>query len=217
MSSSAGTMEGDVQCYDINLGDNTNMELTSQSFEKIYTMVDEDAYRECNLTIGSNSLLKYNLLPVIPFKDSAFKSDIKISLKDKTSRLIFTDIINCGRVAYGEKFQYKYYKSYVEAQCNNRLIYLDNTIYKPSEMDMNNFGMYEGYTHFANILIVNFNRDENLLTNIREVLNNDNIDGAASFTQNQDISVKILGHSADSLIKISEKISDILLDSLKID
>ena len=36
MSSSAGTLEGDVQEYDINLSDNTKMELTSQSFEKIH-------------------------------------------------------------------------------------------------------------------------------------------------------------------------------------
>ena len=69
MSSSAGTLEGDVQEYDITLGDNTKMELTSQSFEKIHTMIDEEATRDCDIYIGKNSFLRYNLLPTIPFKD----------------------------------------------------------------------------------------------------------------------------------------------------
>ena len=46
MSSSAGTLEGDVQEYDINLSDNTKMELTSQSFEKIHTMIEDEATRD---------------------------------------------------------------------------------------------------------------------------------------------------------------------------
>ena len=41
------------------------------------------------------------------------------------------DIINCGRVAHGEKFEYKYYKSYVEVECDNKLVYVDNTNYNP--------------------------------------------------------------------------------------
>ena len=126
MSSSAGTLEGDFQEYEISLGDNTNMELTSQSFEKIFTMLDDEAFRECNIYIGSNSLLRYNLLPTIPYKDSAFNSKTKIKLKDNTSRLIYTDIINCGRVARGEKFEYKYYKSYIEIESkqDEKIIYL---------------------------------------------------------------------------------------------
>ncbi len=116
MSSSAGTMDGDVQEYDITLGDNTKMELTSQSFEKIHTMIEDEAKRECNIYIGKNSFFRYNLLPTIPFKDSAFKSNINIKLEDSSSKLIFMDIINCGRVAHGEKFKYKYYKSYVESK-----------------------------------------------------------------------------------------------------
>ena len=113
MSSSAGTMDGDIQDYDITLGDNTKMELTSQSFEKIHTMIEDEAQRDCTLTIGANAFLRYNMLPTIPFRGSAFKSNINIKLKDSSSKLIFMDIINCGRVAHGEKFEYKYYKSYL--------------------------------------------------------------------------------------------------------
>ena len=212
MSSSAGTMDGDVQDYEISLGDNTKMELTSQSFEKIHTMIDDEATRDCSIYVGKNSFFRYNLLPTIPFKDSAFKSNINIKLEDSSSKLIFMDIINCGRVAYGEKFKYKYYKSYLDIECNNKLVYVDNTNYNPKEMDIESFGMYEGYTHFANILIANFTNNDEVLNNIRGIIKASEVDGAVSTTQNNDISIKILGYSSDKLIKVNDKISEYLID-----
>ena len=212
MSSSAGTMDGDIQDYDITLGDNTKMELTSQSFEKIHTMIEDEAQRDCNLYIGENSFLRYNMLPTIPFRDSAFKSNINIKLKDTSSKLIFLDIINCGRVAHGEKFKYKYYKSYVDIECDNNLVYVDNTNYNPSEMDIENFGMYEGYTHFANMLIANFTSNDEVLHTIRGILKDSDAEGAASMTQYNYISVKILGYNSDKLIQVCNKISEYLME-----
>lgn len=213
MSSSAGTLEGDVHEYEISLGENTNMELTSQSYEKIYTMNDDEAYRECNIYIGSNSMLKYNLLPTIPYKDSAFRSNTKITIKDNTSRLIYTDIINCGRVGFGERFQYKYYKSYleIESEIDDKIIYLDNTIYKPDEMNMNSFGMYEGYTHFANMIVINVENHEYILNKIRQIIDDSKLDGGASLTENNDISVKAFGCNSDKLIDLSNQISDLII------
>ena len=212
MSSSAGTMDGDIQEYDITLGDNTKMELTSQSFEKIHTMIEDEAKRECSIYIGKNSLLIYNLLPTIPFKDSSFKSKINIKLEDLSSKLIFMDIVNCGRVAHGEKFKYKYYKSYLDVECENKLMYVDNTNYNPKKMDIENFGMYEGYTHFGNMLIANFKSDDEVLNNVREIFKDNDIDGGVSITQHNYISIKMLGYNSDKLIKVSDKISKYLMN-----
>ena len=80
-------------------------------------------------------------------------------------------------------------------------------------MDIENFGMYEGYTHFANILIANFRRDESVLKDIIEILkNSDEVEGGASLTQNDDISIKLFGYSSDKLIQVSDKISKYLID-----
>lgn len=215
MSSSAGTLEGDAQEYEIYIGDNTNMELTSQSYEKIYTMKDDEAYRECDIYVGSNSFFRYNLLPTIPYKDSAFRSKTKIKLKDETSRLIYTDIINCGRVGFGERFQYKYYKSYIEIEMeeDNKIIYLDNTIYKPNEINMNGFGMYEGYTHFANTIAVNIQNSTEKLDKIREIICHSKLDGGASLTENNDISIKAFASNSDKLIDFSNKIGNIIMET----
>lgn len=208
MSSSAGVMEGDIQEYNITVNDNTSIEVTSQSYEKIHKMENGESFRECNIIVGSNSLLKYKPLPTIPFKDSAFNSTMNIVLKDKTSKLILLDIISCGRVACGEKFEYRHYKSYIEVRCLDELIYLDNTIYNPSSLNLNSFGMFEGYTHLSNILICNFDPSIEKLDLIRDIIeNNKKVDGGATLTESKDINVKIFGYSAQDLVDISEEIS----------
>lgn len=210
MSSSAGIMAGDIQEYNITLNDNTSIEVTSQSYEKIHKMEDGDSYRECNIIVGSNSLLKYKPLPTIPFKGSAFNNNMNIILKDKSSRLILIDIISCGRVACGEKFEYKYYKSYTEVKCSDKLIYVDNTIYNPSILNLNSLGVFEEYTHLSNMLICNFDDSIKKLDSIRDIIeNNERVDGGATLTQSKDISVKILGYNAQDLINVSESISNL--------
>ncbi|CEP89195.1 urease accessory protein UreH [[Clostridium] sordellii] len=207
MSSSAGIMAGDIHEYNITIQDNTNIEITSQSYEKIHKMEEGEAHRKCNIFVGSNSLLKYKPLPTIPFKDSAFNSNMNITLKDKSSRLILIDIISCGRVAFGESFEYKYYKSHTEVKCCDRLVYVDNTIYDPYIIDLNNFGIFEGYTHLANLLICNFDDPIEKLNLIRDIIENDKeINGGATLTQSKDISIKIFGYSAQKLTYISEEI-----------
>ena len=37
-------------------------------------------------------------------------------------------------------------------------------------MDIENFGMYEGYTHFANMLIANFTVNEEIFKVLLEIL-----------------------------------------------
>ena len=138
---------------------------------------------------------------------------MNITLKDKSSRLILIDIISCGRVAFGESFEYKYYKSYTEVKCCDRLVYVDNTIYDPYIIDLNNFGMFEGYTHLANLLICNFDDPIEKLNLIRDIIENDKeINGGATLTQSKDISIKIFGYSAQKLTYISEEIIRIFED-----
>ena len=80
-------------------------------------------------------------------------------------------------------------------------------------MDIENFGMYEGYTHFANMVIVNFSKDSNILKHIIDIINNcDEIEGGASLTQNDDISIKMFGYNSDKLMQVSDKISEYLID-----
>lgn len=90
---------------------------------------------------------------MIPYAQSAFESTMEFDLADKSSGLFLLEIISCGRKASDERFQYRKFASRVNIRRGGQLIYRDNTRYEPDKMDMEGIGMYEGYTHMANIFL----------------------------------------------------------------
>ena len=54
--------------------------------------------------------------------------------------------------------------------------------------------------------------DVEVLNTIRDILKNSDVEGAASITQYNYISIKILGYSSDKLIQVSDKISEYLMN-----
>lgn len=211
LSVSAGIMEGDNQNIDIRIGDKTKVEVISQSYEKIHRMKSGNAMRNCNISVGKNAYLKYNPLPTIPFADSSFDITTKINLEDDSSRLIFNEIITCGRSAMGERFLFKNYNSYLEIRKKNRLIYRDNTMYNNELFNMNSIGMFEGYTHLANMVIVNFNKGDSFIEEVRNIIEEyGEVEGGVTKLQSNDITMKILGNTSQSLINICEEITKLL-------
>lgn len=207
LSASAGIMDGDTQSIDIKVGNDTKVEFTSQSYEKIHKMKNGKATRNCSISVGKNAFLKYNPLPTIPFAESSFDSIMKISLEDNTSKLLLTEVISCGRSAMGEKFLYNQYNSYIEVRKSNKLIYRDNTMYNPSLFNMNSIGMFEGYTHLANILICNCGEKESFIDSARNLIDeSDEVQGGVSKLQSNDITIKILGKTSQNLMNICERI-----------
>ena len=126
ISASAGIMEGDKQEISIKALENSKSEIISQAYEKIHKMENGFAQRNIEIEIGANSELIYNPLPVIPFKNSAFKNSLSVNLKDSSSKFILNEILTCGRVYSGEKFEYKFYNSRVCVRENGRLVFMDN-------------------------------------------------------------------------------------------
>ncbi len=203
---SAGILEGDVQEINISALEGSKTIITSQSYEKIFKMKEADAKRNTSIYVSKDAFLKYIPLPTIPFADSAFSSCTNIELEDNSSKFIMSEIITCGRYARGEKFQYKYYKSLVNITKKGTLLYRDNAVFKPKDFAMDSIGMFENYTHLANILIFNFKADDNVLERIRKIMDESKAEGGVSYTWSKDIVVRILGNNSQFLEEISEKI-----------
>ena len=207
---SAGIMEGDVQEININILEGSKTIMTSQSYEKIHKMKQDEATRNTNIYISRNAYFKYIPLPTIPFANSAFSSITNVELEDHTSKFISCEIITCGRYSRDEVFQYKYFKSFVNIKKMDNLLYRDNTSFRPQDFPLEGIGMLEGYTHLANILIFNFNLSETIVDEIRAVIEKHKLEGGVSYTWSKDIIIRILSYSAQSLERISDEIVKII-------
>ena len=151
LCASAGIMEGDSQEFSYHVKEGADLEVLSQSFEKIHKMDEGSASRTISVQVDPHAVLYYYPQPVIPFAQSSFTSTMTIHLADETSRLFLLEIISCGRNAHEERFQYRRFASKVQIFRGQKLIYRDNTCYLPDQMPMEGIGMYEGYTHMANL------------------------------------------------------------------
>ena len=209
LSASAGNMEGDVQKFEIHVNPGTSLEYLSQAYEKIHRMKEGMARRETKIVVEPEAFLKYAPLPTIPFRDTAYENHLEIELKEKTSRLLFQEILSCGRAACGEAFAYRLYHNHVAVREEGNLIYLDNTRYDSEFFEMSGMGMYEGFTHFLNLVFFNIEKSESWISAVRELLDETpDVEGGVTRIASGDAAVRILGRGAEPLLKISEKIQE---------
>ncbi len=205
MCASAGIMRGDVQEFSYRVGEGADLEVLSQSFDKIHKMDGGSASRHIHVDVAPNAVLYYAPQPVIPFAGSAFDSTMEIHLADASSRLFLQEIICCGRTAHDERFAYRRFSSRVHITRGGELIYRDNTRYEPQQMPMEGLGMYEGYTHMANVFLSGPCTE--LADAIWDILEQaaDCEGGVTALTQG-DLAVRILGHRGQQLERVSDTI-----------
>ena len=209
LCASAGIMAGDSQEFSYHVKEGADLEILSQSFEKIHKMDEGSASRTIEVQVDKNAALYYYPQPVIPFAQSAFDSKMTIHLEDETSKLFLLDIISCLRNAHEERFQYRRFSSKVLLYRGEKLIYRDNTRYEPDKMPMEGIGLYEGYTHMANLFL-------------SKLCNRDNVDGGKETNiDGMDIKKQMnssgTGRTSDRTAELQEKIWQILDEDSEID
>lgn len=205
LCASAGIMEGDRQEFDFLVAEGTELEFLSQSFDKVHKMKEGEAVRHVKACVEKNAVFYYYPQPVIPYAQSAFDSTMEFALENEHSGLFLLEIISCGRKASDERFQYRRFSSRVNIRRGGKLIYRDNTRYEPERMDMEGIGMYEGYTHMANIFLSAPAKD--MQEKIWEILEMEKeCDGGVTELVHGDLAVRILGQRAQKLQEVAEKI-----------
>ena len=207
LMASAGVMAGDRQEIDICVKECSNVEFVSQAYEKIHQMEGDCAKRHVHLTVSDHACLHYMPLPAIPFAGSDYRCTVDVELENETSQFVFSEILSCGRVAHGEEFQYRRFQNIICIYQGGRIVYRDNACYEPERMDMRSFGMYEGFTHLASLVICNKPKSENWVLQVRKLLDESkDMEGGVTRTSVGYIVVRILGRNAHKLTEITEKI-----------
>lgn len=212
LSASAGIMAGDQQKINICLEKGADVELTSQSYEKIHKMPDDaEGTRNIEITMANDTRLFYMPQPTIPFAQSAFVDSTVIHLTNNTAKLFFSEILSSGRTAHHERFLYRKYISSIKIYENENLCYFENTRYLPMQQTLVSFGFYEGYTHLATLLIFNFANSKKLLEKIRQLITDaTEIDGGASLINDDKLCIKAFANSSEVLVNFTNTIKRLL-------
>lgn len=230
MSASAGIMAGDLQRIDVTVGEGAVLRVTSQAFEKIHRMEEgRSASRETSLTVADGGYLDYSPQPMIPFADSSFSATTQVNLAGPAARFVYQEILSCGRAARGERFGYRSFINHVRVDVAARPVYLDNVVFDPATMPMEDLGLYEGFSHHGNLMLINCQVGEAAFTAARDYLRDETgvigaaagspvgaatgseaISGGITRLATGDVCVRLLGHRAQRLEDVLSRVRALL-------
>lgn len=151
MSSSPGIMDEDDLKIDICVGEEANLHLYSQSYNKLHPM-KKGASQQMIVKVGQGAFFQYIPYPITPFKDSIFNTQNEVYL-EKGTTLLWGDIICAGRVHREEVFQFEKLHSTTRIYRQGKIVYVDNQVLKPKQQPIDKLLFHEGYTHQATLII----------------------------------------------------------------
>jgi len=150
MSSSPGVLDEDCYNIKIELGQNSALRLTTQSYQRLFNM-KKGAVQNIEVHMANNSSLIYLPHPVVPHESSVFRASNKLFLTG-SSNVTWAEILTCGRKLSGERFLFSFYHAVTEIFLNNKLVLKENLRMAPGKVETDVIGQMEGFTHQASLI-----------------------------------------------------------------
>lgn len=151
MSSSPGILDGDDYQLKIKVDEGCHLQLQSQSYQRLFNM-KKGATQCMEVDVQKNASFVYIPHPTVPHEQAVFTARNKISLQHN-SRLIWGEILTCGRKLNGEQFCFAKYHSITDIYLNNRLLIKENLLVQPALVNVHGIGQWEGHSHKASLII----------------------------------------------------------------
>lgn len=200
MSSAGGMLQGDSLKINIFSRKNAQAFITTQAATKVYKSENRSSNQHVKILVEKDSFLEYLPKQIIPHKHAKFIQNVDIKI-DKSSILIFSEIISAGRIAYGEKFDFDLVK--LRLNCsdrNNDLLFSESVNLEPTNKKIKFDSLFGNQNFYSTIYIISqkINSDE-LCQKIYEFFKTNSLMGCSQLPNNSGIVVRILSNSIDEI------------------
>jgi len=206
MTSSPGILDGDEYDITIKLAEECSLRVETQSYQRLFNM-KRGAWQRMEVNMSRGSSLSFLPHPSVPHKASIYVTRNKIYLSNDC-KLLWGEILTCGRILNGEEFQFIKYHSITEVFLNRRLVIKDNLLVEPSVTNLSLIGQYEGFTHQACLLYLDEKADTSSLTEqLKDLLSGcEHILFGISNLPVNGLVIRLLGSRAEQLYQILKNI-----------
>lgn len=199
MSSSPGILDGDEYSIKLDVDADCSLQLHTQSYQRLFTMKN-GARQMMEVVLQKGSSFIYLPHPSVPHQNSIFTAINKIYLTN-ACRLIWGEILTCGRKLNGEVFQLSKYHNLTHIYLNNKLVIRENLLIQPASINPASMGQLEGFTHQASLIILDEQMDiDSIQDEVTELLASiEDIAFGITTAPIHGIIVRILGNKAEQL------------------
>ena len=217
MSSSPGLLSGDRIDIQITLAESTALSLNTQAFTRVQAMNEGDfAEQNTFIQLEENSRLFYLPHPLVLHKDSAFKQKTFINMQPN-STLIYGEIVAIGRVANNERFEFRQFSSHLKIQLlqsngQTKPLVLDCIQWQPEQMKLTSLSQMEDFSHQGSLIYLNLQKTPTEVKQIVQILQQQESEKSLLIGISQlnegGLVVRVLGHRAELIQKLFEKIGE---------
>ena len=216
MSAAPGIFNQDDHTIDIVVDAKTALSLTTQAYQRYFKM-KEGARMLFNVIVKEGATFIHLPHPLVPHQNSDVVAENKIFLQEG-ARLVWSDILCCGRKLNGEVFQFKKLENHTSIFYRNMLVINEHVRYEPFKKKVDQFGHFENYSHTGTLYVLGETINKASVVSIVESLLSQKIDLCFGVTELGQLGIvlKCLANKAEdifgSFTEISGELSKLLFN-----
>ena len=153
LSPTGGIVQGDRYAISINVGAGSHALLTTQAATKVYRMPNGCAEQVIRIDVQAGAVFEFVPDAAILFADADLSQQIEVRLHGD-ALLILHEIVLPGRIARGERLQFRRYANRVIVRDDHGLLLHDAATITPAEQDLDSVGVLEGYTAWGSVYLL---------------------------------------------------------------
>jgi len=214
INTAGGITSGDEYDYEFEI-DNSNLCISTQAAEKIYSGFDNPANLKIKLNLSNNSSVFWLPKELILFNNCNLKRKINFNLS-KDSNLILCENIIFGRTSMKEVFEMGYFSDYWNINIDDKLIHTEAINTNSFEKkNFNSFSTLNNNSAVATIIIVG-KKFLNNINNLSETLTNNENTTSNYSTWDNKLIVRLLSKDGYNLKFAIDKILSYFFEGSKI-
>lgn len=209
MSSSPGMLDKDHYRMEITVAAGTALHLQTQAYQRLFNM-ETGATQEMDVHLQPGSTFTFLPHPLVPHEKATYTGYTNLYLSDNC-RLVWGEIITCGRKLNGEVFRFKKLHSITRVFSGTQLLLMDNLLMQPGVTSFQAMGWMEEYTHQATFLYVDTREGispvETTDSLHRYLEQQPGVLAGVTRTAGNGIMVRMLGHSGEQLFECQQQLA----------
>jgi urease accessory protein len=201
LNPTGGLVGGDRLLTHIIQESNTRVCITTPSATRVYRTAAHAAEQETLIHVGVGASLEYLPDHVIPHAGSELRQLLRVEIA-REGRAIIWDALAAGRLARGERWDFRALESRMEIQLCGRSLLINSTRINPFERRPERLGLMEGFSYMASLAVLadGFSRWRQLIASIEAQLKGmPQVLGGVSLLAHGGCLVRLLAHSAFDL------------------
>ena len=201
LNPTGGLVGGDHLLTRIIQGSGTGVCITTPSATRVYRTVSHPAIHQTLIQVDEGASLEYLPDHVIPHAGSELRQSLRVEMA-RESRAIIWDALAAGRLARGERWDFRALQSDTEILLCGRPLFINRTRLNPVVQRPERLGLMEGFSYVASLAVLadGFRGWEGLIASIEAQLERlPQVLGGVSLLAASGCLVRLFTHSAADL------------------